>query len=94
MNSVARLLVMVVFSLLVSCRPEPFDIDYSIILDSYEMSIYEPSGLCYSSDKQSFYTVSDRGMVYQISLTGKTLKELPFTGDDFEAITIESGLSQ
>ena len=73
-----------------ACRPESFDIDYSIILDSYEMSIYEPSGLCYSSDKQSFYTVSDRGMVYQISLTGKTLKELPFTGDDFEAITVDS----
>ncbi len=73
-----------------SCRPESFEVDFSIILDSYEMSIYEPSGLSYSSDKESLYTVSDRGMLYEISLTGNTIRELPFTGDDFEGITIDS----
>lgn len=76
--------------LMTSCRPESFDIDYSIILDSYEMSIYEPSGLAYSPDRESLYTVSDRGMLYEISLTGKTLRELSYTGDDFEAITVDS----
>ena len=54
------------------------------------MSIYEPSGLSYSSDRQSLYTVSDRGMLYEISLTGSVISELPFTGNDFEGITVDS----
>ena len=78
---------------LISCRPESFVVDFSAILDSYEMSIYEPSGLAYSSDKESLYTVSDRGMVYEISLTGETLRELPFTGDDFEGIFVDPATS-
>lgn len=86
---VSGLFVMGGLLLITSCRPESFDVDYSIILDSYEMSIYEPSGLSYSPDKESLYTVSDRGMVYQISLTGNTLRELSFTGDDFEGITVD-----
>ena len=90
MNNVTKLFIVGVFLLMTSCRPESFDIDYSIILDSYEMSIYEPSGLSYSSDRESLYTVSDRGMLYEISLTGKTLRELSYTGDDFEGITIDS----
>ena len=89
MKSVVRLFVVGGLLLIASCRPESFEVDYSIILDSYEMSIYEPSGLSYSPDKESFYTVSDRGMVYQISLTGNTLRELSFTGDDLEGITVD-----
>ena len=90
MKSVVELFVVGGLLLMASCRPESFDVDYSIILESYEMSIYEPSGLSYSSDRQSLYTVSDRGMIYQISLTGNTLKELSYTGDDFEGITVDS----
>jgi uncharacterized protein YjiK len=89
MKSVVSLIVVGGLLLMASCRPESFDIDYSIILDSYEMSIYEPSGLCYSPDKLSLYTVSDRGMVYEISLTGNTIRQLSFTGDDFEGITVD-----
>lgn len=90
MNSFSILFIVGVFLTMTSCRPESFDIDYSIILDSYEMSIYEPSGLSYSPDRQSLYTVSDRGMLYEISLTGNTIRELPFTDDDFEAVTVDS----
>ena len=89
MKNIVGLFVVVGFLLLTSCRPESFEVDYSIILESYEMSIYEPSGLSYSPDKESLYTVSDRGMVYQISLTGNTLRELSFTGDDLEGITVD-----
>ena len=89
MKNVVGLFVVGGLLLITSCRPESFEVDYSIILDSYEMSIYEPSGLSYSSDKKSFYTVSDRGMVYQISLTGNTIRELSFTGDDLEGITVD-----
>ncbi|MEN8138995.1 MAG: SdiA-regulated domain-containing protein [Bacteroidota bacterium] len=88
MKSGVRLIIVGFFSLLASCRPEPIVVDYSIILDSYELSIAEPSGLAFSTDKESLYTVSDRGMLYQISLTGNTIKELPFAGDDFEGVTV------
>ncbi|MBT5529955.1 MAG: hypothetical protein HOK35_12410 [Cytophagia bacterium] len=77
-----------------SCRPESFDIDMSIIKDSYEIQIEEPSGLAYSKDKLSLYTVSDQGKIYQISLTGDVLRELPFKGDDFEGITVDSETSE
>ena len=73
MKSVVRLFVVGALLLMTSCRPESFNIDYSIILESYEMSIYEPSGLSYSSDRQSLYTVSDRGMLCEISLTGMVI---------------------
>ncbi len=89
MNRVARLSVIVSLLLLTSCRPESFEVDFSIILNSYDIGFFEPSGLSYSSDRKSLYTVSDRGQIYQISLTGSILKELPFTGDDFEGITID-----
>lgn len=77
------------FLLIISCRPESFIIDSSSILETYDLGIYEPSGLSYSSDKESLFVVSDRGMVYEISLTGTTLRELPFTGDDLEGITVD-----
>lgn len=89
MRSLVGLFLAGVISLFTSCRPEVPIIDYSIIIDSYELSIYEPSGLSYSADKESFYMVSDKGFVYQISLSGQTLKELPHTGDDFEGITVD-----
>jgi len=75
--------------LLVSCRPESFIIDTSSILETYSMGIPEPSGLSYSSDKETLFTVSDQGMAYEISLTGETIRELPFTGDDLEGITVD-----
>ena len=41
MKNSVRLFVVGLSLLITSCRPESFDVDYSIILDSYEMSIYE-----------------------------------------------------
>lgn len=75
--------------LIVSCRPESFIIDTSSILETYNLGIYEPSGLAYSSDKQSLFAVSDRGFLYEISMTGETIREFPFTGDDLEGITVD-----
>ena len=89
MNNVLKFGAFVGLLIMNSCRPDSFVVDFSMILDTYEMSIYEPSGLSYSPDKSSLYTVSDRGMIYEMSLTGKTIRELPFTGDDFEAIAVD-----
>lgn len=72
---------------LASCRPQVAEIDLSMILESYSISVEEPSGLCFSIDKQSFYTVSDQGFLYQISLYGEMIRKLPYTGVDFEAVT-------
>lgn len=89
MRSLVVLFLAGVFSFNSSCRPEVPVIDYSMIIDSYQLSIFEPSGLSYAADKESFYMVSDRGFVYQISLTGQTIRELSYTGDDFEGITVD-----
>lgn len=88
MNSIAKFLVFVVLSL-VACRPEPLNIDYSKILDTYELTINEPSGLSFSFDESSFFVVSDQGMLYQISTTGSLIKEFTYTGNDFEGVTID-----
>lgn len=72
-----------------SCSPEAAEPDFSIIIDTYNLSILEPSGLSFSADKESLFVVSDLGMIYQISLTGSTLNEFPFVGEDLEGITVD-----
>ncbi|MEN8248634.1 MAG: SdiA-regulated domain-containing protein [Bacteroidota bacterium] len=93
MKKVYNLFVVIVVLSMLSCRPVVYNIDYSIILESYNLDIAEPSGLAYSPNRESLYIVSDQGMAYQVSLTGKTLKQLPFTGDDFEGITVDPSTS-
>ena len=94
MWKVFKLLVFVGFLSIVSCRPEPFYTDTSMILESYNLALFEPSGLSYSADKKSFYLVSDRGIVYKTSLTGEIIEELSYLGDDLEAITVNSSTSE
>lgn len=57
-------------------------------INSYTLSVPEPSGLSLHTDGKSLWTVSDQtGMVYQISLDGVLLKTLSFRGEDLEGIT-------
>ena len=93
MKRVNDLFVVIVLLLMAACRPEPFDVDYSMISESYNLDFKEPSGLAYSSDQESLYIVSDRGMAYHVSFTGTTIKQLPYTGDDFEGIFIDPSTS-
>lgn len=92
MKGIAYFLVLVLL-LLVACRPEPYNIDYSKILETYELTINEPSGLCFSSDKSSFFIVSDQGMLYEVSISGSLIKEFAYTGNDFEGVTIDPATS-
>ncbi|MEN8115448.1 MAG: SdiA-regulated domain-containing protein [Bacteroidota bacterium] len=62
--------------------------EHTILLDTYPLSISEPSGLSYSADKQSLYTVSDRGTIYSLSFDGKSIQKLSYTSDDFEGVTV------
>jgi uncharacterized protein YjiK len=90
MKNVVRLLYVVgFFSLLTSCIPDSIPIDDSMVLETYKMSIYEPSGLCFTADEKDFFTVSDRGMLYKISQKGETIKQLPYEGKDFEGVTVD-----
>ena len=89
MKNIVRIISVVGFSLLFSCIPDSIPIDDSIILDTYKMSIYEPSGLSYTADGKDFFTVSDRGMIYKISHKGETIKQLAYEEEDFEGVTVD-----
>jgi len=58
-------------------------------LEYYDISVPEPSGLCFSADGKSLWTVSDRtGEVAQISFTGELIKKFTLKDVDFEGITV------
>lgn len=58
----------------------------------YKLHVKEPSGLAFSVDGKSLWTVSDKtNKVYQITLTGNTIKELSYIGNDLEGIALHPG---
>lgn len=58
-------------------------------LEYYDIAVPEPSGLCFSADGKSLWTVSDRtGEVAQISFTGELIKKFTLKDVDFEGITV------
>ena len=85
MKNVGRILGLVGLLFVAACNKEETD---TIVAEIFSLSIAEPSGLSYSVDKQSFYTVSDRGTLYNISIDGKTIKQLHYTSEDFEGVTV------
>lgn len=57
----------------------------------YDLSVPEPSGLTFSNDRSSLWTVSDNtNHAYELSLTGQILHELNYTGQDLEGIAYDS----
>lgn len=55
--------------------------------------VREPSALSFSNDKKTLYTVSDNnGVVYQLDLTGKVLKEIKTPSSDLEGIVVHQDL--
>ena len=54
----------------------------------YNISVKEPSGLCFGPGKNTLLTVSDNSNnIYEISLTGEIIRILDYTGEDLEGIT-------
>ena len=56
-----------------------------------KLDVPEPSGICASSDKQSFFIVSDRGVVYNVDLEGNIIRKAEKEGNDFEGIVNVDG---
>lgn len=57
------------------------------LINSYQLTVEEPSDLCYDKDTNSLWTVSDADCkVYNIDFEGNVLGHLPFVGDDLEGI--------
>ena len=50
------------------------------------IKVKEPSDICLSPSGNSFYIVSDNGVLYETDLNGKILREAAETGYDFEAV--------
>jgi len=61
------------------------------LLAEYNLNVPEPSGLSFGEKNTSLYTVSDAtGLVYRLSLQGKTLATLAFEGSDLEGVAYDS----
>ena len=58
------------------------------LLNSYLLSIPEPSGLSIGTNGDQLWVVSDKSKkVYQLSITGDIIDSLSYKGDDLEGIT-------
>ncbi len=59
------------------------------LIESFNLNISSPSGLAFSPDEQSFWTVSDKpgGHIYRMSVDGTILSSLPYSGSDLEGIS-------
>lgn len=53
------------------------------------IKVPEPSDICYSEDDNSFYIVSDNGLLFQTDTTGKILQKSPYEGIDFEGVYVK-----
>jgi uncharacterized protein YjiK len=61
------------------------------LLNTYDLKVPEPSGLCLSKNKESLYTVSDAsGDIYNIGLDGQLLRTFNINANDPEGIALDS----
>ena len=52
------------------------------------LDIPEPSDLCFSSDGQCIFIVSDKGRLFEVDLEGEILKRAKYKSADFEAVCV------
>ncbi|HGY54687.1 MAG TPA: hypothetical protein ENK44_03205 [Caldithrix abyssi] len=61
------------------------------LLNTYDLSIPEPSGLSLNADRSALWTVSDNtNRIYSVSLEGELIDELRYEGNDLEGIVFDS----
>jgi len=59
------------------------------LLNTYPLTVPEPSGLAFNAATNELFTVSDNtGFVYKISTTGTTLQTLNYAGSDLEGVSM------
>ncbi len=60
------------------------------LIKAVKLEVKEPSGLCFTANKNAFYTVSDNSAkVNKLSLTGALIKTLSYEGEDLEGVTVD-----
>ena len=65
--------------------------DKLVMLNSFPLTVLEPSGLSLSENTDEFFTVSDNtNKIYRISADGNKISELAYTGNDLEGITFNA----
>ncbi len=87
-----KTLIIVFLVLFVSCQKEE-GLTYEALKlqNSYSLKIAEPSGLSFSSSKSTLYVVSDNtNKIYKITLTGRVLSALNFSGSDLEGVCYDN----
>jgi len=82
-------------SILISCNNSNINRQESPIVKSLTLqkmtpiNVPEPSGLCYSYDKKSFWSVCDENsMVYKLKLNGTIADSFKISGEDLEGIAV------
>jgi len=69
---------------------ETITVNSALLLnETFNLNLSAPSGLAFSSDLQSFWTVSDKpgGQIYQLSSSGEIISSLSYSGSDLEGIS-------
>ncbi|MEN8005764.1 MAG: SdiA-regulated domain-containing protein [Candidatus Krumholzibacteriota bacterium] len=73
-------------------EPPPQEEPELELISTVNIHVDEPSGLCFSIDKQALWTVSDQTRkVYKVDFGGNVLETLAYTGNDLEGIAIDPG---
>ena len=62
------------------------------LLNTYPLTVLEPSGLAYNKVTNELFTVSDNtGLVYRMSTNGTVLQALNYPGSDLEGVSMYKG---
>ncbi len=92
-NSLVIHFTLFFFTLLFSCSadegiaPDQQESDLELMA-TYNLIVPEPSGLSLNYNASHLWVVSDQtGKVYKVSLDGRALETLAYTGEDLEAVT-------
>ncbi|MEA1986205.1 MAG: SdiA-regulated domain-containing protein [Candidatus Marinimicrobia bacterium] len=62
------------------------------LIQSIDIDIPEPSGLCFNQNRTALFTVNDppNNKIYKMKLDGTDIEELSYQGEDLEGITFDT----
>jgi len=94
-------IIVTVFLFAITCKEkEPsgpvFEIPMGTIelIESYDLDVTEPSGLCFGPENKTLLTVSDNtNQVYEIDLQGKVIRTFDYQGKDLEGVAYNPDLN-
>ncbi len=88
MNKQTVIFATLISLFLIACNSDDNSEGEFTLLSSYDIEVPEPSGLSFTADKRSLYTVSDKtNKIYQLSLTGELIQAIDCNAEDLEGIT-------